>query len=104
MQAFATESSLHPGFAQAWCEALSNKAPISLYRTIAGARRYTCFITQPKETNNINVSRSVYWPECGNNYLPGFGPNISPDPSNTVDLLLEDDFTKQDGINNIPNG
>jgi hypothetical protein len=55
-----------------------------------------CLTTQPKESGaGANVSRSVYWPECVDDYIYGWGPQTEPDrdPEDPLEqvFLLEDD-------------
>jgi hypothetical protein len=96
LQAFATENTVHPSMVYFWTKALSRKSRNPSEHTVLGAWRYVCLTTQPKESGaGANVSRSVYWPECVDDYIYGWGPQTEPDrdPEDPLEhvFLLEDD-------------
>lgn len=102
LQAYATEMSVHHGMAKVWTKALSGRSPLRQYDTVIGAWQYVCLETQPKESDNAkaNYSRSVYWPECVNDYIYGYGPQTDPsrspsDPTEQANLLEDDQRAPQ---------
>lgn len=99
MQAFATENSVHPDMGFYWTIALRGSPLTSLAdRSVIGAWNYVCRRTQwnPQHPDpDPNVARSVYWPECGGDFIYGYGPQTEPDrdPSDPLEQadLLEND-------------
>jgi hypothetical protein len=102
LQAYASEMSVHPLMARIWTKALTGRSPLREHDTVIGAWRYVCLETQPKETDpaKANYSRSVYWPECANDYIIGWGPQTEPnrspnEPTEQADLLEDDQRAPQ---------
>ncbi|HOX59014.1 MAG TPA: DUF6345 domain-containing protein [Candidatus Paceibacterota bacterium] len=94
MQAYATEVSVLPDMGKYWVVALIGGTGVSSDSTVLGAWKYVCRNTQPKESSaNANVSRSIYWPECANDHIYGYGSQTDPDPFYIQAELLEDDQT-----------
>jgi hypothetical protein len=98
MQGFATENSVHPHLAGYWTQALSGKTGNAANHTVLGAWAYICRRTQPKisKDSNPNISRSIYWPECQNDFVYGYGSQTDPDPDHIQAELLEDDANAND--------
>ena len=94
MQAYATEVSIHPDFAMYWPTALHGGTGVAANHTVLGAWRYACLRTQPKESAaNANISRSIYWGECGNDFIYGYGTQTDPSSGHLQGELLENDQT-----------
>ena len=92
MQAYATEVTVLPDMAKHWVAALVGGSGVSSDSTVLGAWKYVCRNTQPKESaGDANVSRSIYWPECANDHIYGYGSQTDPDPFYLQVELLEDD-------------
>ncbi len=92
MQAYATEVTVHPDMGKYWVNALIAGTTSANNHTVLGAWKFVCLKTQPKESSaDANVSRSIYWPECVNDYIYGFGQQTDPDPNHIQGELLEDD-------------
>lgn len=92
MQSYATEVSILPDMGKYWVAALIGGTGVASDSTVLGAWKFVCRNTQPKESSaNANVSRSIYWPECVNDHIYGYGSQTDPDPFNTQGELQEDD-------------
>jgi len=98
MQAYVTESSIHPAFAYYWAGALSGQTGNSANHRVVGAWNYVCRHTQPKfaKDPSQNIARSACWPECVNDYAYGYGPQTDPDPSHIQGELIEVDAHAND--------
>jgi hypothetical protein len=95
LQAYATEMSVHNQMAERWIEALTGDTSSSENHSVIGAWSYVCRRTQPRFDSDINVARSLFWPECQGDFLYGFGPQTDPDrdpsdPLEQADLAFID--------------
>ncbi|HET7623911.1 MAG TPA: DUF6345 domain-containing protein [Verrucomicrobiae bacterium] len=92
MQGYATEMTVRHDMGKFWIVALIIGTGFAADGTVLGAWRYVCRNTQPKESPaDANVSRSVYWPECANDHIYGYGSQTDPDPDHIQAELQEDD-------------
>jgi hypothetical protein len=91
LQGYATEMSVHPNMVSFWTLALRHKTGSPEDYTVLGAWKYVCRKTQPTESySKANVSRSIYWPACAEDYIYGWGPQSDPGNGSQSDLQEDD--------------
>jgi len=97
MQGYATEMRVHHDFAFSWTLAL-RRSPLlgQVDQTVIGAWNYACRQTQLFADPDVNIARSVYWPECQGDFIYGYGPQTEPnrdptDPTEQADLEERDE-------------
>ena len=98
MQGFATEMSVHPDMPFWWTLAL-RRSPFSnpADQSVIGAWNFVCRRTQPHSgPSDVNIARSVYWPECQGDFILGYGPQTEPnrdpeDPLEQADIEERDE-------------
>jgi hypothetical protein len=92
MQAYATEVTVHHDMGKYWVVALINGTGVASDSTVLGAWKFVCLNTQPTEAPaDANVSRSIYWPECANDHIYGYGSQTDPSPFNDQSADLQED-------------
>jgi hypothetical protein len=96
MQGYATEMSVHPDMPFWWTLALRKSAFVEPRdHTVIGAWNFVCRTTQKNANpaDPLNIARSVYWPECGNDFILGYGSQTEPnrDPLEQADLVETDE-------------
>lgn len=90
--AYKTEAYLTANFSDIWVPAIMGFSG-SGNSTVIQAWEYARGKTQPGFPKDLvpNKARSIYWPECFNDHVLGYGSQTDPDPGNTQDAIIEFD-------------